>query len=363
MPVFKSLMDRSTSLQRLEIELTEKGQEEMVYHTLERKGSMLQELTIDLDKNHEDNLWISSSKAILMADMMRRISELSPTALTSLTFVTNYLRNGPSKFTFTLSEDGGHNLPFSSRILGLSIGSEGKTILYDAYLGWWDTIPRFVAYGMGCHRGNMWSCLELITVENLQLENDITPEDLVEEYKLWLREYNPKLLELYDISYIRKDKTKVVDIIVERISPNDDFGDPNDELGNPERAFRTFLLKIRKVELERTIEYSDGETDNSESEEPASDKNHGDMNRSQKPEQTVLSYRQFISEIYYLFSHPIPSYSFIMPLAITYEERAELPKNTNTSFRQLLRQRFSGLTRAFRKSPRRFVKNLKRKFQ
>ena len=64
------------------------------------------------------------------------------------------------------------------------MGTEGKTILYDADVGWWDTIPRFVAYGMSCHQGNMWSCLELITVENLQLEKDIAPEDLVEEYKV-----------------------------------------------------------------------------------------------------------------------------------------------------------------------------------
>ena len=64
------------------------------------------------------------------------------------------------------------------------MGTEGKTLLYDAEVGWWDTIPRFVAYGMSCHQGNMWSCLELITVENLQLEKDIAPEDLVEEYKV-----------------------------------------------------------------------------------------------------------------------------------------------------------------------------------
>ena len=78
-PVIESIIDKSTKLQRLEIELTEKGQEEMVYYALERRGSSLRELTIDLDKNHEDNLLTSGSKAILMADIMLRISELGPT--------------------------------------------------------------------------------------------------------------------------------------------------------------------------------------------------------------------------------------------------------------------------------------------
>ena len=63
------------------------------------------------------------------------------------------------------------------------MGSDGKTVLYDANLGWWDTVPRLLAYGISCHR-NLWSCLELVTVENMQLENDITPEDLVAEYKV-----------------------------------------------------------------------------------------------------------------------------------------------------------------------------------
>ena len=66
-------------LQRLEVELTEKCHEEMVYYALEKRGSILREVTIDLEKNQEDNLWAWKSKAILMADMMENISEFSPT--------------------------------------------------------------------------------------------------------------------------------------------------------------------------------------------------------------------------------------------------------------------------------------------
>ena len=79
MSVFRSILDTSTMLQRLEVELTEKGQEEMVYYALEKRGRILREVTIDLDKNQEDNLWTWKSRAILIADMMQRISELSPT--------------------------------------------------------------------------------------------------------------------------------------------------------------------------------------------------------------------------------------------------------------------------------------------
>ena len=78
MSVFRSILDTSTMLQRLEVELTEKGQEEMVYYALEKRGNILREVTIDLDKNQEENLWAWKSKAILMADMMERISEISP---------------------------------------------------------------------------------------------------------------------------------------------------------------------------------------------------------------------------------------------------------------------------------------------
>ena len=66
-------------LQRLEVELTERGQEEMVYYALEKRGSILREVTIDLEENQEENLWAWKSKAVLMADMMERISEISPT--------------------------------------------------------------------------------------------------------------------------------------------------------------------------------------------------------------------------------------------------------------------------------------------
>ena len=79
MSVFRAIVDRSTMLQRLEVELTEKCHEEMVYYALEKRGRILREVTIDLDKNQEDNLWTWKSRAILIADMMQRISELSPT--------------------------------------------------------------------------------------------------------------------------------------------------------------------------------------------------------------------------------------------------------------------------------------------
>ena len=46
MSVFRSIIDSSTMLQRLEVELTGKGQEEMVYYALERRGNVLKELTI-----------------------------------------------------------------------------------------------------------------------------------------------------------------------------------------------------------------------------------------------------------------------------------------------------------------------------
>ena len=182
---------------------------------------------------------------------------------------------------------------------------------------------------------------------------------------MWLSEYDPRLLELYDISYMKKEKVlgwlelkeveKVFDIVIEKISPNDEFGDP-------EKAFRKFLRKIRKVELEKTSEYSDGESDESESMESdnsESDNSESDdseyvesddcesvesdsdrklearydeeeVRRSKQCEQINLEemsrYKQFISAIYYLFNHHIPSYSFILPLAITYEESNKLPK-------------------------------------
>ena len=297
---------------------------------------------------------------------------------------------------------------------------------------------------------------------------------------MWLREYDPKLLELYNISYTKnkrmlgswffgtwlKEKEIVVDIVFERISSND-------ERGNPERAFRRFMRKIRKVELERTSEYSDGGSDdnesldsddsdsveyddselvqsdrsesvesdrseslesgdceydqiikevnrcfqaqlgsgpvksepqeseydrviqevnrclqaqlgsktvNSEPQESEYDRVIKEVNRSLqtqlgsktlksepkdygsdgkleayscgKLEQTDLEYKQLISEIYYLFSHPIPSYTHTLPLALTYEGRDKLPKSLKESFKsfkQRMRKTFSRVQRAVSK--------------
>ena len=371
-PVFRAIVDRSTMLRRLEVELTDKGQEEMVYYALEKRGSVLGEVTVDLDKNHDKFLTSrKQDKAILMVDVMQGISELSPTALTSLQFVTNYWRNfGPSDFTFTLSEDGGHNLPLSSRILGLSVGSGSRTTLYHAEMGGWETVPRFVAYGISCSRSIPWSCLEVVTVENLELLNDVAPEDLVAEYKVWLGKYNPRLLGLYNVSYMIKEKVinwqevleepELIDIVIEKISHNDKFGDPDDEMGNPERAFRKFLSKIRKVELEQMDDYSEGESDDNESDRKLEEIIPEQLELTDLNE--MRGYRRFIGEIYYLFSHHIPSYTFLLPSSITYEESDKL-QVSNMSFKQLLCQRFSQLRRTFKKSPGKVNKKAKQSEQ